>query len=158
MLLFIAALLVHGRAVSVCGEEPSSEPSEKPLKIDKLYFLFHPVCWRMHGPKPPEGVDQENWTACYNRELRVNEEQKKFMSRMQPNEALIMFPISRSKPMLELEEHATKVLGRRAIFVRRSGKDPPRDWAQLANPIERFLADPQLKGKAEFLKGVPAEM
>jgi hypothetical protein len=156
LLLFIAALRVHGPADPVCAEEPSSASTEEPLKIDKLYFLFHPVCWRMHGPQPPKGVDQENWTACYNRELRVNEEQKKFMSRMQPNEALIMFPISRSKPMLELEEHATEVLGRRAIIVRRGGKDPPRDWAELTNPIERFLTDPQLKGKAEFLKGVPA--
>lgn len=157
-LTLMALILVDTERLVAEDADTRSTSKAEALKIDKLYFLFHPVCWRMHGPKAPPGYDQENWTACYDRELRVNEEQKKLISRMQPSEALILFPISRSKPMLELEEHATKVLGRRVVIVRRGGKDPPREWAKLQNPIERFLSDPQLPGKTEFLDGVPPDI
>ena len=162
--LLSAAVLVTGVVIGepvktlpkLIAAESDSEPKRQ--KIDKLYFMFHPVCWRMHGPKPPAGADPQNWTACYTRELRVNEAQKKFISQMKTNAALVLFPIGTSPPMRALEEHASQELGRRCIIVRREGKDPPRSWANLANPIERFLNDPHLEGRAEFLKGVPSEI
>ena len=156
----IGSLAVQGigsRSFAADDAAASASSAER-RKIDKLYFLFHPVCWRMHGPKAPAGYDSKNWTACYERELRVNEAQKEFISGMKPNEALILFPIGASPAMRAIEQHAEKVLGRRAIIVRRGGVDPPRAWAELRNPIERFLDDPKLAGKAEFLKGVPDEI
>ena len=129
-----------------------------PITIDKVYFLFHPVCWQMGGEEPPQGVDAENWTTCYNRELLVNKKQKQFMSQMKQNEALVLFPISRSPAMIDLEQHATRTLGRRCVIVRRGGQDPPRAWAALHRPFERFLNDPHLKGRSEFLTGVPDDI
>ena len=152
--LFVAVLLAGPLTLQL----DAAPPTVKPTRIDKIYFLFHPVCWRMHGATPPKGADPKNWKACYERELKVNEEQKKFMSRMRPNEALVVFPIGTGKAMKDLEQHAKKVLGQRAIIVRRAGKDPPRDWAKLQNPIKRFLSQKQLPGRSEFLKQVPTRI
>ena len=149
------ALLFLSLPTLVSAKEPAKG---KQHKITKLYFLFHPVCWRMHGATPPKGADPENWKACYERELRVNELQKKFMSKMKSNEALIVFPIGTGKAMRDLEQHAEKVLGKRAIIVRRGGKDPPRAWAKFKDPIQRFLSSKPLKGRKEFLSAVPKDI
>ena len=131
-----------------------------PQKIDKFYFMYHPVCWGMgmRGGQPPplpEGVSKKDYLACYEWEVLVNQRQKEFISRMEPNEALIMFPISRSKPMLDLEQHAEKTLGRRCIFVREVHEDPPLSWRELSDPIRRFAEGDKLKGKDDYLKEIP---
>ena len=106
-------------------------------------------------PPLPAGVSKKDYLACYEWELLVNQRQKEFISRMEPNEALIMFPISRSKPMLDLEQHAEKTLGRRCIFVREVHDDPPLAWRELSDPIKRFVEGGKLKGKDDYLKAIP---
>ena len=51
-----------------------SDAGERWLKIDKFYFMFHPVCWGMgmHGDQPPPvpaGASKEDYLACYEWEL-----------------------------------------------------------------------------------------
>ncbi len=129
-----------------------------PVQIEKFYFLFHPVCWRSFGEMPPAGADKELWASCYQRELVVNEQQKQFISDMPQNAVLIVFPIGESAAMRELEEHASQTLGRRCLIVRRQGWDPPAAWAELKNPIEQFLLQPNLPGREEFISPVPPEI
>jgi len=147
----------------VGDQELRSDAGKRSLKIDKFYFMFHPVCWGMgmRGNEPPPlpaGVRKEDYLACYEWEKVVNQRQKDFISQMKPNEALIMFPISSCKAMLDLEQHAAKVLGRRCIFVRGCHPDPPAAWAKLSDAIKRFLQDEKLEGKKGYLKDVPPQI
>ncbi len=140
-----------------------SAADKQALKIDKFYFMFHPVCWQMgmRGNEPPplpEGVRKKDYLACYEWEKVVNQRQKDFISKMKPNEALIMFPISRCQAMLDLEQHAEKVLGRRCVFVRAVHPDPPAAWAELSDPIKQFLENDKLDGKDDYLKAVPPKI
>ncbi len=128
------------------------DPKKAPLKIEKIYFMIHPCCWTPYGPKAPAGADQKNWTACFNREVEVNRLQKEFISRMNSNEVLVVLPMGSA----ELEQHAARALGRRCIVLRRSATASPEAWRKLPNWTDRFLNDPKLAGKAEFLKDVPA--
>ena len=144
----------------VIASPSAAETQQEPLEVKKIYFMFHPVCWQLHGPNPPPTYKKRphEWTNCYNWELRVNERQKEFMRKMKPDEVLVLFPIGSIPAMRELEECATKTLGRRAIIVRRGSKDPPPAWADLDDPFERFLTDPNLEGRAKFLEGCPPEI
>lgn len=140
-----------------------SDTGKKWLKIDKFYFMFHPVCWGMgmRGDQPPPvpaGASKEDYLACYEWEKVVNQRQKDFISNMKPSEALIMFPISRCQAMLDLEQHATKALGRRCIFVRGCHPDPPAAWAKLSDPIKQFLQGKELEGKEDYLKDIPPKI
>jgi len=141
---------------------PSAEASRgcQPGRIEKIYFMFHPVCWAasMQNGEPPSHCDRDRWFAWLAWEQDVNQRQKTFISGMKPKEALVIFPISTTPPMLELEAHATQILGSRCFIVRRESVNPPASWAELRNPIERFLSDDRLEGKADFLEGVPAEI
>ena len=147
----------------VGDQEIGSDAGRRLVRINKLYFMFHPVCWGMgmRGDQPPPvpaGASKEDYLACYEWEKVVNQRQKDFISKMKPNEALIMFPISRCPAMLDLERHAAKVLGRRCVFVRGCHPDPPAAWAKLPDPIKQFLDDEQLEGKAAYLQDIPSEI
>lgn len=134
----------------------------EPAPIRKLYFMYHPTCWaqaELGGRRPPAGEEREKWLACLEWERRVNERQKRFMSDMKPDEALVMFPIGGSEAMLKLQQHATRVLGRRCIIVEDVWtKNAPEAWSELVNPVERFLDNDKLEGRAEFMEGVPPEI
>ncbi len=161
---FRAGLFPLVLAVLAAGQQLAAE--EPPLKIEKIYFMFHPVCWRMQGPKIPQdwvqmGYTQQWWTDCCQWELEVNQRQKDFMTRMKPNEALVLFPINTSPLILELQEHAAKTLGRRCIIASQPDAGlavASARWAKLPDPVERFLNDPNLEGKAECLKQVPPDI
>lgn len=127
--------------------------------INRIFFMFHPVCWGMHGDEAPPERDEVAWTACLNWERRANRRQKEFMSSMKPDEALVIFPISRSRPMLELEEHAREALGARCVIMSNEVAvgNPPACWEGVDDPIRRFLDD-GLEGREEWLKDVPGEV
>jgi hypothetical protein len=144
-------------AIAIAYLAPSASAGD-PVEINTLYFLFHPCCWQMFGETPPQGSDPDLWAACYKRERETNEGQKKLISNMKADEALVLFPIGSSDAMREIEEHATKVLGRRCVVVRRGGKDPPREWAKLERPLQQFLDNPELPGRTAFLKDVPTKI
>jgi len=162
-LAILAAALLAIAAGPAAGGEAPEQPGRPTTRIEKLYFMFHPVCWSMgmRGDQPPPlspGISRKDYLACYRWEQKVNKRQKAFISRLKPNDVLILFPISRHPAMLELERHAVGVLGRRCIIIRRGGVDPPAEWAKLKKPIERFLNDDKLEGKAEFLEQVPPKI
>lgn len=127
--------------------------------IRKLYFMFHPVCWgqgEIHHGGPPPDRDKDLWRACLEWEREVNERQKRFMSAMKPDEALVIFPIGETPPMRDLEEHAERALGRRCIIPRDVWcKNAPTEWGELPDPFERFLDGETLEGKTAYLEGVP---
>ncbi|MCY3777017.1 MAG: hypothetical protein OXH11_13670 [Candidatus Aminicenantes bacterium] len=157
--LLILPLIGCGRTSSGADAEPG------PLDVRKIYFMFHPVCWQTAGLDPPPGDWDEHspysrpvWDATYRKELEVNRLQKDLMSRMKRDEVLLLFPIGDKTPMLELQDYASRTLGRRAILVDRELKQPPAEWRKLDHPLERFLSEPDLPGRDEFLDGVPAEI
>ena len=147
---------------------PESNSNLEPLTINKLYFMYHPVCWSMgmNGNEPPAhayepalpGVSKQDYMNTLQREVLTVRRQQQLMSRLKFDEALILFPISESKTMQDLEQYATRALGRRCIIVRGVHGSPPAAWAELSNPLERFLNDDNLEGKAEYLKGVPPQI
>ena len=159
--ILAAVLLLTG-----CGGTSSeADAGTDPLNVRQIYFMFHPVCWQTAGLDPPPGDwDQHSpysrpvWDATYQKELEVNRLQKELMSRMKPDEVLLLFPIGDEAPMLKLQEYASRTLGRRAIVVDRELRHPPAGWRNLDHPLEQFLADPDLPGRAEFLDGVPPEI
>jgi len=152
--VLLLATLTGGAAFAV---EATSRPG---TRIRKIAFLFHPVCWAhgMRGTEPPPGTDPKLYLACFEREKQVNQRQKQYISRMKPDEALVVFPIGRSPAMLDLEQHAEKVLGPRCIIVRRNSVDPPAAWSTVPHAMQRFLTDQSLEGRSEFLKNVSPEI
>ena len=142
---------------------PTEEtPAPEPLKIDKFYFMFHPVCWsiKMAGDQPSQNVtaNRKEFLDTWELEIEVVRRQKQFMTRMKPNEALVLFPVSNAKPMQIIEQYATKVLGRRCIIVGAIAlSDMPPGWRNVPNAIEQFVRD-ELAGKDEWLQNVPAEI
>ena len=156
--ILVAMLPLIGCGWTYSGADAGSGP----LDVRKIYFMFHPVCWQTAGLDPPPGNWDEHspysrpvWDATYRKELEVNRLQKELMSKMEPDEVLLLFPIGDKAPMLELQEYARRTLGRRAILVDRKLKQPPVEWRKLDHPLERFLGDPDLPGRAAFLEGVP---
>lgn len=136
---------------------------DQPRKISKIYFMYHPVCWAILADEaqPPARMNPEQklaWLYAFEREKQVNKLQKQFMDRMKPDEALVMFPISRAPVMVDLERHGTSVLGRRCIISRLAAWDVPEAWYKLPNKIQQFLDTPDLEGKEQFLKNVPPEI
>ena len=155
--------------ISSVVDQPIKNPTPKSYlepqtrAIDKLYFMFHPICWTisMQGDQPPplpEGFDPADFVATWEREKIVVERQKEFISQMGPNDALIMFPISSHALMKELEEHGTKELGDRCVIIRRGGQDPPAAWGELEQPIREFLENKELDGRAEFVNQLPVSL
>jgi len=116
-------------------------------KINKIYFMIHPVCWEhfyiMNGGKVPFGYNEPVYLACLEWERRVVSKQKTFIANMKHDEALIIFPIGDTKPMRDLEEHAKRILGRRCIVLdfRDPRKGPKKFWEGLPEAIKAELAE-----------------
>ena len=158
-------MLVTYFLLTSCSDSPTVGADEATQKINKIYFMSHPVCWQTVGQEPPPGewdkhssYSRSVWQASYDRELEVNQLQKALMEQMGPDEVLLLFPVEDKLPMRDLEEFAKRTLGRRAIIVDRPLRSPPAAWRELANPLERFLNDSQLQGREEFLAGVPPQI
>ncbi len=148
----IAAILL----LALCSGAWAADDS-KPTRINKIYFLFHPICWTIginaQGQPPASVADKASYLACYEWEKKVVERQKAFFKTMKSDEALVIFPISRHPSMLAIEEAAEKALGKRYIFVSRGSIDPQPDWT-----IDSFLNEPSLPGRDAFLKSVPQDI
>lgn len=155
--------------LGIVGPALSAETVEvrwdKPRKINKIYLMYHPVCWAMNSGEAKPNLNQKTpeeklaWFYGYEREKQVNKLQKQLMDTMKPDEALVIFPIGGGHhSMLDLEWHGSEVLGRRCIIVRREGWSAPASWDKIPDRMQKFLDDPNLEGKAEFLKPVPPEI
>ena len=137
-------------------------------RIDKIYFLIHPTCWehQVHAQTDEQfrayledyvrnGGNASNWFTALNWERDVNQKQKQLMSRMKPNEAMIIYPIGETPPMLELIEHAQKCLGCRCVVLRRAGFAEPKVLHDMDEPIRHFLEDEQMEGRDEYMAAFP---
>jgi hypothetical protein len=105
-------------------------------KIDRVYFLIHPVCWAEgypNGRLASHILREDEFYANYELEKKVRERQDAFIAGMKKNEALILYPIGTGKEMRELEAHAEKVLSDRCIILRR---EPPK-----LSDYEHYLPD-----------------
>lgn len=124
-------------------------PMERLVMINKIFWCIHPYCWSMYSDVP-NGRDPELWNAILAWELRVHDLHLDFVSKMKPDEALIIYPIGASEPMCKLIEYSQQTLEERFILV---------DWqcasveflANVSDPIRRFLSDEKLPGKQEFI-------
>ena len=140
------------------------DPEAGPLTIDRIYFLIHPCCWAMHTDGIPKdylettGQPASNWYSAVNWERAVNRQQMRFISDMKPNEALVIYPIAQSRPMLDLIEQGERCLGRRCIVQKAQVVVEPKPLHDMAEPIRHFLEDEQLDGREAFLGALPERL
>ena len=140
-----------------------------PVKIDKIYFLIHPTCWshQVHAGdearfrayledyRKTTGRSVSDWFTALNWELAVIEKQKQLIGRLKPNEALIVYPIGTSPPMLELIERGEQCLGRRCVVLKREIVIEPQVLRDMDEPIRHFLEDDQMEGRDAHLAAYP---
>ena len=148
---------------------PEQTQTSESVKIDKIYFLIHPTCWehQVHAGDEDRfraymddycrttGRSASDWFITLNWEREVNRKQKELMSRMKPNEAMVIYPIGESPPMLGLIEHAEKCLGRRCVVLMRTGFIEPKVLHDMDEPIRHFLEDEQMEGRDEYMAALP---
>ena len=136
----------------------------QPTRIDRIYFLIHPVCWGMHGGGIPSGYQEatgclaSEWYAALSLERQVNQKQMEFIEAMGPNEALIIFPISQSKPMLDLIATAERVLGPRCLIPECPLTPEPAVLKDMSEPIRHFLDDEEMEGRDAYWNPIPESL
>ena len=134
----------------VTAAKAAEETEPEPVRINKIYWCIHPYCWSLHGLRAPEGYEQELWNAVLARELWVHAQHMDFVSNMKPDEALVIYPIGSPAPQRQLIEHAERTLGRRCfVMTRRTAGE--NFFADVEDPIERFLNDGDWPGRDEWL-------
>jgi len=101
---------------------------------------------------------EHKFLATFQREVSVVERQKRFMSEMKPDEALVIFPNGYSRAMFIIEQYATEVLGRRCVIIRDVHPDVPAACRMLDDPINHLLDDPTLERRQEWLGKVPPDL
>lgn len=158
----LASPAAAGNVVTASAPDPATLPGPAPLDISRIYFMYHPVCWSMQmmGDVPGAHIPQphDHFLATFQREVSVVERQKRFMSEMKPDEALVIFPNGYSRAMFIIEQYATEVLGRRCVIIRDVHPDVPAAWRMLDDPINHLLDDPTLEGRQEWLDQVPPDL
>jgi hypothetical protein len=131
------------------------------VALSRINWIIHPYCWNMYDHMPegckPGGNEPVLWHACRDQELEIHELHMEFVSGMKPDEALIIYPIGESKPMLRLIEHAESTLGARCfVEARRAGG--VRFMEGVEDPIRRFLDEEDLPGRREFIHGALTDL
>ena len=124
---------------------------DTPQRIRRMTWIVHPYCWSMFGDGVPAGADPERWKACLTWERDNHKKYMEMISRMEADEAVIIYPIGSSPPMRELQEHAQSELGDRCVVVKRSSVDP-NFLLDVKDPIRKYLDDAALPGKSEWIK------
>ena len=132
-------------------------------RIDRIYFLIHPVCWGLSDKPDPDyletyGVLASEWYAALSLERQVNQKQMEFMEAMGPNEALIIFPIGESKPMLDLIATAERVLGPRCLIPECPITPEPAQLKDMSEPIRHFLDDEEMEGRDAYWDPIPESL
>ena len=158
----LASPSVAENVVPASAPNPATLSGPAPLDISKIYFMYHPVCWSMQmvGNVPGARIPQphDHFLATFQREVSVVERQKRFMSEMKPDEALVIFPNGYSRAMFIIEQYATEVLGRRCVIIRDVHPGVPAAWRTLDDPINDLLNAPTLEGRQKWLDKVPPEL
>ncbi len=147
-LIGVLGVLVYVGCVT--GARAAEETKQEPVRINKIYWCIHPYCWSLHGLRAPEGRDENLWNAQMARELWVHTLHMDLVSNMKPDEALVIYPIGMPAPQRQLIEHAERTLGRRCfVMTRRTAGE--NFFADVEDPIERFLNDDDWPGRDEWL-------
>jgi len=140
-------------ALSTTAFSSPAFAEESATSIRRILFIIHPYCWSMSGDKVPDTWDPTEWNTFLTWELELHKKYQSIISKMDADEAVVIFPIGDSKPMRELKEHARAELGDRCVIVERSSLNP--DFLTgVDDPIRKFLDDSRLSGKSEWLQGI----
>ena len=115
--------------------------AEQTTRIDRIYFLIHPCCWSMADNPDPDylktyGVHPSEWFAARNLERETNRKQKELIQSMGPNEALIIYPIGQSEPMLDLIATGESALGPRCIVQQAPCCEAPAQLRDMVWPTD----------------------
>ena len=129
-------------------------------RIDRIYFLIHPCCWSMADSPAPDYLETyhvraSEWFAARNLERETNRKQKELIQSMGPNEALIIYPIGQSKPMLDLIATGERELGPRCIVQQAPCCEAPAQLRDMSEPIRRFLDDEEMEGRQAYWDVIP---
>ena len=96
------------------------------MKIDRVFFLIHPACWALSNGRPDLaelqqlGTRRASFFAAEHWEQRVIELQKTFIGSLGQCDAMVIYPIGDTPPMLSLIETARTHLGDRCIVQQAS--------------------------------------
>ena len=101
------------------------------------------------------GVLASEWYAARNLERETNRRQKELMKSMGPNEAMVIYPIGTSEPMLDLIATAERELGPRCIVVESPTCEAPAQLKDMPEPISHFLDDEEMEGRQAYWDVVP---
>lgn len=166
---FFLAILIQIVAIA-CVVSAAAERAfdTEQVKISKISFLFHPVCWDCQltpNGKPSfayistvadmrggSWYDEQEFLEILAWERNVNRKQREYIEKMGPNEALVIYPIGNSKAMRDLEQFAQNHLRRRCIIVHSKppSKKKGRDYRNLlSSPIKVKLCEELLEAVQE---------
>jgi hypothetical protein len=113
--------------VSGIQREPAS--SVKPVVIEKIYFMIHPLLYRAPYAKAgdPEGAERYQQYADY--EKKVSSRWFQAIANMGPKEALVIGAPNCPK---DLEESVEKYLGPRGLVIKDDLISQPELWQRLS--------------------------
>ena len=77
---------------------------------------------------------------------------------MGPDEAMIIFPIGQSKPMLDLIDTAERELGPRFLIPECPITMEPAQLKDMSEPIRHFLDDEELEGRDAYWDVIPESL
>ena len=128
-----------------------------PTKINKMFFMFHPVCWSQgidaNGQPPETAANKEAYMRCYEWEKKVLLKEKELFKSMKPDEMLFLFPVGSSPAMKDLEDAALAALGDRCIIPTPTPIEADRNLT-----IDQFLDEPDLPGRENAFREVPPDI
>lgn len=123
-------------------------------RIDKIYFLVHPVTWTItgyqNGKLAPHILREDEFLANLELEKRVRVKQDELIAHMKGNEALILYPIGESKAMQDLEEYTQNTLGERCYILRRGAPAASTMGSYLPEEILAELSKEVMGAYIEF--------
>ena len=134
--------------------------AEQTTRIDNIYFLIHPCCWALSDKPDPNylkthGVRASEWYAARNLERETNRKQKELIESMGPNEALVIYPIGKSEPMLDLIATGERELGPRCVVIESPVCEAPAQLKDMSEPIRHFLNDEEMEGRQAYWDVIP---
>ena len=134
LLPLLSLLLLFSIGPAARAADQDSTGATSPIRISKVSFLIHPVCWDLAlaegGRMRPDFLyqsftyrggawyDKQEFYEILEWERRVNRKQKEYIRAMGPDEALIIYPIGNRPAMQALEKEGLQRLGRRCVIVR----------------------------------------
>ena len=142
--LFAAVLIMSASERPGTPKGPADSGS-RPLKLQKIYFLFHPLTY---APECEASYKEKDfYRAARAVENEVRRRYQYALDRMLPNEALVIFPtlypeeqFPKPEELVDLEEMAKRKLGQRLVICSYPTKS--LEFVELARR-QGLVYDPQ---------------